>query len=86
MEALPYALWPFRSPADLTPEEASRWWEVCYVPGPLEGLGTEPYWQVLLGGPRSGKTVALLAISPILQTAGLGPRGNGFPEAITWLR
>lgn len=63
MEALPYALWPFRSPADLTPEEASRWWEVCYVPGPLEGLGTEPYWQVLLGGPRSGKTVALLAIA-----------------------
>ena len=63
MNTVPYARWPFYSPEDLPAEEASRWWEECYVPGPLERSGSEPFWRILIGGPGSGKTVALLALA-----------------------
>ncbi len=58
-----YVRWPFRSPASWSVEEAARWWQECYVPGPMDALEEGPHWRILLGGPGSGKTIALMALA-----------------------
>jgi len=58
-----YMRWPFRPPASWSAEEAARWWKECYLPGPMEALEEGPHWRILLGGPGSGKTIALMALA-----------------------
>lgn len=51
-------------------QEAEQWWSGCYVP-PAAALlaAAHPYWTIITGGPGSGKSVALAAMSRQLATS-----------------
>lgn len=51
--------WPFRSPLDLPPDEADRWWAQCFVSVPWPSLRAA--WVAVVGPSGSGKSVALAA-------------------------
>jgi hypothetical protein len=56
-----YHDWPFR-PDWRTPAQRVRWWETCYLPGPVDyQLLDLSGWTLIVGGPGSGKSVALSA-------------------------
>lgn len=65
-----YAEWPFRSREEVSVQEAEQWWSGCYVP-PAAALlaAAHPYWTIITGGPGSGKSVALAAMSRQLATS-----------------
>jgi hypothetical protein len=63
MSNLTYASWPFRSPGALPPDEAARWWELCYYEPDVARMAAGwSHWRVILGGPGSGKSVLLAAL------------------------
>lgn len=59
-----YETWPFRPVQQRSIEETEMWWQHCYVANMAEQLLLNtPHWWILVGGPGSGKTVALTSLA-----------------------
>ncbi len=54
--------WPFQAEGARSPEDAARWWEICYQPSDLDELiDSLRGWSIISGAPGSGKSTLMRA-------------------------